>query len=95
MATSSTARCGPVTAASGCTQPRPSSPRRATPVRRRRAWSCRWRTSTAHFAPRGSTGPTSSASPTDQEYGQHEYGVLDPEGHPWYFATPFAQPAGR
>ena len=26
--------------------------------------------------------------PTDQEYGQREYGVRDPEGHRWWFATP-------
>ena len=26
--------------------------------------------------------------PTDEEYGQREYGLQDPEGHNWYIATP-------
>jgi uncharacterized glyoxalase superfamily protein PhnB len=31
--------------------------------------------------------------PTDEDYGQREYGVRDPEGHDWYVATPTAPPA--
>jgi MerR family transcriptional regulator, thiopeptide resistance regulator len=27
-------------------------------------------------------------APTDQEYGQREYGARDLEGHRWWFATP-------
>jgi MerR family transcriptional regulator, thiopeptide resistance regulator len=49
----------------------------------------------AHFARAREHGAHIVREPTDEEYGQREYGVLDPEGHPWYFATPFAQPAGR
>ena len=32
--------------------------------------------------------------PTDQDYGQREYGVRDPEGHLWWIATPFDPAAG-
>ena len=31
--------------------------------------------------------------PTDEDYGQREYGVRDPQGHDWFIATPFASPA--
>ena len=31
----------------------------------------------------------------DEDYGQREYGVTDPEGHLWGFATPYAPPAAR
>jgi MerR family transcriptional regulator, thiopeptide resistance regulator len=31
--------------------------------------------------------------PTDQDYGQREYGVRDPEGHVWWIATPTSSPA--
>ncbi|MFL5680753.1 MAG: VOC family protein [Chloroflexota bacterium] len=31
--------------------------------------------------------------PRDQDYGQREYGVRDPEGHLWWVATPVASPA--
>lgn len=30
------------------------------------------------------------SEPTDQPYGQREYGARDPEGHRWWFATPVA-----
>jgi uncharacterized glyoxalase superfamily protein PhnB len=30
---------------------------------------------------------------TDQDYGQREYGVRDPEGHLWWIATPTREPA--
>jgi uncharacterized glyoxalase superfamily protein PhnB len=32
-------------------------------------------------------------APRDQEYGQREYGVSDPEGHLWWIATPTHAPA--
>jgi MerR family transcriptional regulator, thiopeptide resistance regulator len=47
----------------------------------------------AHFAGAKVAGATIISEPTDQEYGQREYGVRDPEGHRWWFATPFAEPA--
>lgn len=31
--------------------------------------------------------------PRDQDYGQREYGVRDPEGHMWWIATPADAPA--
>jgi uncharacterized glyoxalase superfamily protein PhnB len=31
--------------------------------------------------------------PEDRPYGQREYGVRDPEGHRWWFATPLKSPA--
>jgi uncharacterized glyoxalase superfamily protein PhnB len=34
-------------------------------------------------------------APTDEDYGQREYGLRDCEGHEWYIATPFQQPASR
>lgn len=33
--------------------------------------------------------------PRDEEYGQREYGLRDPEGHLWWIATPAASPATR
>ena len=33
--------------------------------------------------------------PRDQDYGQREYGVRDPEGHLWWIATPMPSPAAR
>ena len=35
------------------------------------------------------------SEPRDEDYGQREYGVRDPEGHVWWFATPSAPPAAR
>ena len=43
-----------------------------------------------HFAHARSSGATILREPTDEEYGQREYGVQDPEGHNWYIATPIA-----
>jgi len=40
-------------------------------------------------------GTEITSQPTDQEYGQREYGVRDPDGHNWWFATPIAAPAAR
>lgn len=42
----------------------------------------------AHFKRVRATGAKIESEPTDQEYGQREYGVSDPEGHRWWFATP-------
>jgi MerR family transcriptional regulator, thiopeptide resistance regulator len=33
--------------------------------------------------------------PRDEDYGQREYGVRDPEGHLWWIATPMHSPAAR
>jgi uncharacterized glyoxalase superfamily protein PhnB len=48
----------------------------------------------AHFAGARSAGAQILREPTDEDYGQREYGVRDPEGHDWYIATPFSAPAG-
>ena len=42
----------------------------------------------AHFAHAKAKGATILREPTDEDYGQREYGVQDPEGHSWYIATP-------
>jgi uncharacterized glyoxalase superfamily protein PhnB len=47
----------------------------------------------AHFARAKEQGATITSEPRDEEYGQREYGARDPEGHHWWFATPFASPA--
>jgi uncharacterized glyoxalase superfamily protein PhnB len=44
----------------------------------------------AHFARVKAAGADITREPTDEDYGQREYGVRDPEGHSWYIATPFA-----
>jgi MerR family transcriptional regulator, thiopeptide resistance regulator len=43
----------------------------------------------AHFEHAKAKGATILREPTDEDYGQREYGVSDPEGHNWYIATPF------
>jgi len=48
----------------------------------------------AHFDHARSAGAHILREPTDEDYGQREYGVRDPEGHNWYIATPFSAPAG-
>jgi uncharacterized glyoxalase superfamily protein PhnB len=35
------------------------------------------------------------SEPRDQDYGQREYGVRDPEGHLWWIATPTGPSASR
>ena len=45
----------------------------------------------AHFAQARAAGARIDAGPVDQPYGQREYGVRDPEGHWWWFATPSAK----
>ena len=44
----------------------------------------------AHYERTKSAGATILRPPTDEDYGQREYGLRDPEGHDWYIATPFA-----
>ena len=41
----------------------------------------------AHFARVRAAGARIESPPADQDYGQREYGVSDPEGHRWWFAT--------
>ena len=47
----------------------------------------------AHFRNAQARGATITREPTDEDYGQREYSLRDPEGHDWYIATPFAAPA--
>ena len=42
----------------------------------------------AHFERARAAGASIDRDPTDQPYGQREYGARDPEGHRWWFATP-------
>jgi uncharacterized glyoxalase superfamily protein PhnB len=42
----------------------------------------------AHFEHVAASGAKILRPPTDEDYGQREYGVEDPEGHAWYIATP-------
>jgi uncharacterized glyoxalase superfamily protein PhnB len=44
----------------------------------------------AHYEQAKAAGGEIISEPTDQDYGQREYGVRDPEGHRWWMATPFA-----
>jgi uncharacterized glyoxalase superfamily protein PhnB len=49
----------------------------------------------AHFARARAAGAPIDGEPSDQPYGQREYGARDLEGHRWWFATPTAtNPAG-
>ena len=41
-----------------------------------------------HFARARGAGAQIDSEPTDQPYGQREYGARDLEGHRWWFATP-------
>jgi MerR family transcriptional regulator, thiopeptide resistance regulator len=43
-----------------------------------------------HFEHARAAGATIDSEPSDQPYGQREYGVRDLEGHRWWFATPLA-----
>jgi MerR family transcriptional regulator, thiopeptide resistance regulator len=47
----------------------------------------------AHHARVRASGAEILSAPTDQDYGQREYGVRDPEGHLWWIATPTSGPA--
>jgi uncharacterized glyoxalase superfamily protein PhnB len=42
----------------------------------------------AHFRHARDGGATIVREPVDEDYGQREYAVRDPEGHSWYIATP-------
>jgi MerR family transcriptional regulator, thiopeptide resistance regulator len=42
----------------------------------------------AHYARAESHGARPENEPKDMPYGQREYGLTDPEGHRWWFATP-------
>ena len=42
----------------------------------------------AHYKHAAAAGARIDSEPTDQEYGQREYGARDPEGHRFWFATP-------
>ena len=44
----------------------------------------------AHFKAARDAGATIVREPTNQPYGQREYGVRDPDGHSWWIATPSA-----
>jgi MerR family transcriptional regulator, thiopeptide resistance regulator len=46
-----------------------------------------------HFERVRAAGIRTDDEPRDQPYGQREYGVRDPEGHRWWFATPIATSA--
>jgi uncharacterized glyoxalase superfamily protein PhnB len=48
-----------------------------------------------HFRRVQAAGAEILSEPTDQEYGQREYGVKDPDGHSWWIATPTTAPAAR
>lgn len=41
-----------------------------------------------HYERARAAGAQLETEPTDRPYGQREYGVRDPEGHRWWFATP-------
>jgi PhnB protein len=40
-----------------------------------------------HYEKAKAAGAEILEEPADQEYGDRRYGVVDPEGHRWYFAT--------
>jgi uncharacterized glyoxalase superfamily protein PhnB len=42
----------------------------------------------AHYERAVAAGATILRPPTDEDYGQREYGLRDCEGHDWYVATP-------
>ena len=41
----------------------------------------------AHYARARSRGAQPESEPKDMPYGQREYGLTDPEGHRWWFAS--------
>jgi uncharacterized glyoxalase superfamily protein PhnB len=47
----------------------------------------------AHHDHARGAGAEIVSEPADQDYGQREYGVRDPEGHLWWIATPTHPPA--
>ena len=49
----------------------------------------------SHYQRAQAAGAAVESEPRDEDYGQRQYNVRDPEGHLWGFATPFAKPAPR
>jgi uncharacterized glyoxalase superfamily protein PhnB len=49
----------------------------------------------AHFAKVRASDAEILSEPSNRPYGQREYGVRDPDGHSWWFATPTAAPAAQ
>lgn len=47
----------------------------------------------AHHERVQAAGADVLGAPSDQDYGQREYGVRDPEGHVWWIATPTHTPS--
>ena len=47
----------------------------------------------AHYSRATSRGARTDSEPKDMPYGQREYGLTDPEGHRWWFASPLKQKA--
>jgi uncharacterized glyoxalase superfamily protein PhnB len=47
----------------------------------------------AHHERARAAGADVLYAPRDEDYGQREYGVRDPEGHLWWIATPARSPA--
>jgi uncharacterized glyoxalase superfamily protein PhnB len=47
-----------------------------------------------HFRHARAAGARIDSEPTDQDYGQREYGARDPEGHRFWFATRPSADAG-
>lgn len=45
-----------------------------------------------HFTRARAAGAKIDSVPSDQPYGQREYGARDSEGHRWWFASPIAAP---
>ena len=45
----------------------------------------------AHYERTRARGARLDSEPKDMPYGQREYGLTDPEGHRWWFATPLTQ----
>lgn len=44
-----------------------------------------------HYERARARGARLDSAPKDMPYGQREYGLTDPEGHRWWFATPLTQ----
>jgi uncharacterized glyoxalase superfamily protein PhnB len=49
----------------------------------------------AHFERVRANGADILYQPRDEDYGQREYGLRDPEGHQWWIATPTGPSAAR
>jgi uncharacterized glyoxalase superfamily protein PhnB len=49
----------------------------------------------AHYERARARGARFDSEPKDMPYGQREYGLTDPEGHRWWFATPLTQQLGK